>query len=134
MRGVLIAFLLAALPGPGMTESIVSADEFQSMSEGKTLYFEQQGRQYGAEQFFPGRQSTWVYGDGTCTEGRWYAQGEAICFKYTDQLLPQCWIFAQRDGDFFARQLGLGAGDPSELRLSRRDETPLPCPAPGLGV
>jgi len=112
----------------------VTAGEFESFSTGKTLYFEQQGEAFGAEQYFPNRQVLWQYSDGTCAYGEWFTDGPDLCFSYENSGPPQCWTFTRRDGDFFARERGRPSGDPAELRLSGSNKEPLACQAPDLGV
>ena len=130
----MVALGLALAQPVAANDRIVSADEFQAMSEGYTLHFEQFGSYYGAEQYYPGRQSTWKYSDGTCTEGEWTTSGPNICFAYRDQFGVQCWIFSERGGEFYARLSHEPPQSPEELRLLRRDKVPIGCPAPGLGV
>ena len=129
---VALALLLAS--PMAMAEEFVSPSEFEAMSANQTQYFERGGEFYGAEQFFSDRTSLWQYGDGTCTRGTWYAQGDEICFVYEASPGPQCWHFTKRNGNFYARIAGLSEGDPSELRLSKVDDIPLPCPGPDIGA
>lgn len=129
-----LAFLIALAALPAWAEDLIGPDEFQAMSEGKTLHFTQDGLTFGSEQFYKNRTSTWQYADGQCTVGQWYANGDALCFVYEHNPIPQCWLMSRRGGDIFARLSHLPAGDPSEIRLSHIDEDPVPCPAPDLGV
>ena len=126
--------LFLALPVSALADGLVTADEFEAMSQNRTQYFERGGAFYGAEQFFSDRTSLWQYGDGTCTWGKWYAQDDQICFIYEASPTPQCWHFSERGGTYYARIAGLAEGDPSELRLSKVDDKPLPCPGPDLGA
>lgn len=115
-------------------ETLVGPEEFQTLSEGKTLYFTRDGVNFGAEQFYKNRTSTWQYEDGTCIVGQWYPDADALCFVYDQQPIPQCWYMVRRDGSIYARLRELATGDPSELLLSHTDTNPVPCPAPDLGV
>ena len=130
----ILGAILVLSAAPLSAETLIDGGEFQSLSEGRTLYFTQRGSDYGSEQFFEGRRSTWRYADGTCTEGEWFAKGDAICFVYDREPWPQCWIFSRRGGEFYARLDGLAPGDPSELKLSGTDKRPIACNAPDLGV
>ncbi|TPE51484.1 hypothetical protein [Amaricoccus solimangrovi] len=124
----LLASALAAAAGP------VTPEAFERMSEGRTLHFTLDGRDFGAEQYFPGRRSLWRYADGGCAWGRWYARDGLICFRYDLTDDPQCWRFEGDGGAGFSATLienGLPSGP--LLRLSGADERPLDCPAPGVG-
>lgn len=134
MIRLLTLAVIVAFPVYGSAEGLVSPNEFEAMSQNRTQYFERGGVFYGAEQFFPDRTSLWQYRDGSCTWGKWYAEGDRICFIYEASPGPQCWHFSKRDGSFFARIAGLAEGDPSELKLSKSDGEPLPCPAPDTGA
>ncbi len=128
-----LALLAASLSAEA--EEFLSADEFEEIATNITQYFTRGGTFYGAEQFFTGRRSLWQYSDGSCTYGVWYEEGDAICFVYEDVPGgPQCWHFTRRGDSFYARIAGLAAGDPSELRLSKVDTEPLPCPGPDTGA
>ncbi|QHQ34993.1 hypothetical protein [Algicella marina] len=127
--------MILVLPGHALAEKQLSPGEFEELVSGKTLYFEQNGSPYGAERYRYGRQSTWQYTDGSCVEGQWYAIEDTICFIYENSpFSPQCWIFTNRDGDYFARTVGTQEGAASELIVSREDNEPLDCPGPDLGV
>ena len=107
--GSLLA-LLALLASPAAAQGVLTPGAFEAMSEGRTLHFTRQGARYGAEQFFEGRRSLWRYADGTCTEGRWWDEGGAICFRYADEPAPQCWRFLPRSGGMAAELVEGGAG------------------------
>jgi hypothetical protein len=128
--------LMASLAFPLMAraEEFLSASEFEEISTNITQYFSRSGQFYGAEQFFTGRKSVWQYSDGSCTYGEWYESGDAICFIYDATPIPQCWYITKRDGTYYARIAGLSAGDPSELKLTKLDDEPLPCAGPDTGV
>ena len=126
--------LFATIPVVAFSKDLVSPDEFEAMSTNRTQYFERNGEFYGAEQFFSDRTSVWQYSDGSCTWGKWYEQGDQICFIYDANPNPQCWHFSERNGTFYARVAGLAEGDPSELRLSKVDDKPLNCPGPDIGA
>ncbi len=127
--------VLLSLALPAAAERIISPEEFEAMSQDKTLYFTQNGAPYGVERYYEDRQSTWQYEDGSCIEGRWFPVNDTICFVYENApLSPQCWIFAERGGNFYARTDGTPAGALSELRLAGEDTKALNCNAPDLGV
>ncbi len=117
-----------------VAETVVTPDAFERMTEGRTLAFDRNGSHYGVERYLPGREVIWEYADKTCSFGHWFAAGTHICFVYDNAPTPQCWIFAERDGAFFARMSDLPPRDPSEIRLTGDYDGPFECPAPNLGV
>jgi hypothetical protein len=123
---------ISLLTSPVFAQEFMSPDEFQSYANGKTLYFAQQGQPYGVEQYLPGQQSIWQYADGTCAHGLWYAREEQICFIYEGDSTEQCWRFL-RKGDGFAARAN-GREPAADLDVIWRDEVPIQCTAPDLGV
>lgn len=119
MRPILIALLLAALPVAAQ-DGPLTAEEFESLVEGRTLTYGAAGSDaYGVEHYHPNRRVTWAWiGDDQCLSGRWYQQGPdddpAICFVYDDTPFEtQCWqVFRQGNG---LRAVYLGGGGPSVL-------------------
>ncbi|WP_424933701.1 hypothetical protein [Amaricoccus macauensis] len=139
IRALLSVLLLAAL-APVETRAldatragVLSGEEFEEFAEGQTLRFEQNGRFFGAEQFFSGRRSLWQYSDGTCEYGQWYEANGLICFTYESSPDPQCWRVLQY-GNGLAVQLFMnGTPTGSVATLTSRDSDPLPCPGPRVG-
>lgn len=129
-----LALLVLCWAGAASAEVTLSPDQFDRMSTGKTMEFERDGAWYGSEQYLPNREVVWKYGDGTCTSGFWFEDQGSLCFVYEDAPQPQCWVFVEREGDFFARPAESTSGTDAELRLSRQSEQPLACAAPDLGV
>lgn len=113
-------------------EEIMSPEEFKAYANNKTLYFSQQGKPYGAEQYLPGQTSVWQYADGTCTRGVWYAQKDLICFLYEGEEEEQCWHFLKVEDGFSAR--ALGREPEADLSVIWRDERPIACKGPDVGV
>ena len=82
---------------------------------------------------FAGRRSLWRFADGTCDGGRWWDEGDAICFSYE----------ARPDAAVLALPAAAGRGRGRARRGRRRhrlrasssatDDAPLPCPGPDLG-
>lgn len=125
------AALLGAAPAAA-EERPMSPAEFRSLAEGWTLHFESDGLPYGAETFHPGARTTWQDLDGSCVEGRWWAHGAQICFAYEDEAEaegapPICWRMLRIGDGIVARLLGDAPDAGLELRLARRDRTPLLC-------
>jgi hypothetical protein len=125
----LLAMLLA---GPALSETPMSASEFEAYTTGKTLYFSSRGRDYGVEEYKPNRRVTWSFLDGECQEGSWYPQGEMICFVYEAYPDPQCWTFFRRGAGLMARF----ENDPTATTLfeTRTSEEPMMCLGPKIGV
>lgn len=111
----------------------VAPEQFEAMSQGRTLYFTRDGRAFGAEQYFPGRRALWRYEDGACAWGRWFPRDGLICFEYEGGDSAQCWTF-EGDGTSFSAAL-IDQGGPTGLLLhmTGADTRPLACPGPGVG-
>ena len=124
---------LAILATPATAETLISPSEFQQMSEGKTLYFSQNGQYYGAEQYYTRREAIWQFSNGECQHGRWFPHGDLICFVYEDSLEPICWNFLRREDGTLAARVD-GADDEFDLILDRTDTEPLECKGPSIGA
>lgn len=130
----LLTILLIAMGAPVAAGSdLLTADEFEQLSTGRTLHFSLGGQAYGAEQFLPGRRSIWAFDDGVCQRGVWFPEGERLCFLYEDADQVSCWTFRKRGDGLVARSDG-EPGSAIELRLDRVEDEPLACKAPGLGA
>ena len=100
MRALLI---LALLPLPALAQEssgkALSATQFESLVEGRTLTYGAEGTEpYGVEYYHPGRRVTWAWSDSTeCLPGTWREEkrpdGPAICFDYDHDPEPKCWRF-----------------------------------------
>ncbi len=128
----LIIFVILALAAPAVAESIVSPQEFEAMSTGKTLYFTRDGRNFGAEQFYTRRRSLWQFNDGECSDGVWFADGDLICFDYLGNPDTQCWHFLKTNDGFVAR--AEGAAPDLDITMSGIDKKPLDCKGPAVGA
>lgn len=128
---VIAAALAAATPGAA-AQSPMTAEEFESYTTGKTLYFYSQGQAYGVEEYRENRRVTWSFLDGACKEGTWYPQGEQICFVYEDNPTPQCWTFYRDGGGLRALFEGRETG--TELYEAGEADEPMLCLGPDVGV
>jgi hypothetical protein len=124
---------LALLAGPAAAGEVLSPGAFAALAEGRTLHFTHLGRPYGAEQYFPGQRSLWRYADGSCAEGRWWAAGEDVCFRYEGAPEVQCWRFLSRPGGLAAEKLEGEAVTGFVVEMSHADRVPLACPGPKVG-
>lgn len=125
--------LLALLPVAALAEAPLTAEEFETYAEGKTLTYAEGGEVFGTEQYLPGRRVRWAFTSDICQEGTWYQQGEQICFAYDGAPDgPHCWTFWRAGGRLKARF----AGDPDARELTEvaQSQTPLRCPGPDVGV
>jgi hypothetical protein len=113
-------------------QDLMTADQFDAYTRGKTLIFEQDGAPYGAEEYLEGRRVRWSFLDGVCSEGHWYEQEGQICFIYEGEPDPQCWRFFQTD----AGVVSLFANDPGSAALYEVHSSPEPlfCAGPRIGV
>lgn len=89
-RLILAAALLAS---PALSQSAMTAAEFEAYVAGKTLFYAADGTRYGVEEYLPDRRVRWSFLDGQCKEGVWYEEAGNICFIYEDNPVPQCWNF-----------------------------------------
>ncbi|NJM83978.1 MAG: hypothetical protein HC844_17380 [Tabrizicola sp.] len=127
------AGLMLLLAAPGLrAETILTPEEFDALSVGKTLSYAQDGQIYGREMHFPGRQVRIAIPGRECGKGTWFARGTEICFVYEGLPNEHCWTF-RRDGDRLLAHGSAANGDspPSEVTLS---DAPLSCPGPDVGV
>ncbi|MBB4174321.1 hypothetical protein [Sulfitobacter noctilucicola] len=95
-----ILFLLAM---PVAAQDLMTAEEFDTYTRGKTLYFGKNGQAYGAEIYHENRRVEWSFLDGECKEGEWYEDAGLICFVYENNPDPQCWSFSQGANGLIAR-------------------------------
>lgn len=128
----LLTLLSLLAPQFVAAETILSPEEFEAFSENRTLYFSQNGKHYGTEQYFEGRIVTWKDFEGQCQNGFWVTSGDAICFYYENDPDPHCWHVLQKSNGISVRLLG---GDPvDDLNMTALDDQDIVCPAPFLGV
>jgi len=100
MRAALALVLLA---GPILADPTLTAEEFDALTEGRTMTWAEFGSVYGVEQYLPGRKVRWTVLGDDCKTGHWYPDGSAICFLYEDDLDPYCWEITQSGSGLRAR-------------------------------
>jgi hypothetical protein len=126
---LLILCLLAAAPAGA--ETLLDGPGFAARVSGKTIHFDRWGEAYGAEQYLPDRRVIWRFEGEACQPGRWYPQGDAICFVYDDQPGPICWsVIDAADG---LRVRIVGDLPENDLTVRRETTAPLACPGEFLG-
>ncbi|WP_299029104.1 hypothetical protein [uncultured Sulfitobacter sp.] len=129
----LIAFCLTAFVAlPACAQPLMSAEEFDAYTRGKTLYYGNGAEPYGAEIYLPDRRVRWSFLDGECKDGSWYEDNGLICFTYDDRPAPQCWSFELGSGGLIARF----ENDPAVTPLYEATESTeeLLCLGPKIGV
>ncbi|MCE0505148.1 hypothetical protein LR948_07275 [Roseivivax sp. GX 12232] len=126
-----LGFLTAAAAPPARAlEAPMTAAEFEAYVTGRTLTFSEAGQPYGIERYLPDRRVRWSFLDGACKEGRWFPQGERICFVYEDDPMPQCWRFFREPGGLRALFDGGGATELYEAE----SQGEMLCLGPEVGV
>lgn len=130
MKQLALAVLLCA--APLQAQSLMSAEEFDAYTRGKTFYYGSLGAPYGAEEYLDDRRVRWSFLDGKCQEGVWYQEGALICFVYDNHPEPQCWSFERSADGLIARF----ENDPDQTELYEVEQSaePLMCLGPDVGV
>ena len=129
-RTALLALL--AVAAPARAETPVTAAEFEAHVTGNTVTYQQYGVIFGIEEYLDNRKVRWSVAPNECQYGSWYPQDDTICFVYEYDPTPACWTFWLRDGALVALSLSGVPGE--ELYETARDQSPLPCPGPDVGV
>ena len=126
-------FLILCLLGqPLWAQPPMSAEEFDSYTLGKTLFYGFDGTAYGVERYMENRRVIWSFLDGDCKEGVWYENQGQICFIYEDRLDPQCWVFSRTPRGLIAQF----EGDPEQTELYEAEDIgeEMICHGPDVGV
>lgn len=129
-----ILILIATLLGPATLSAAepLSAEDFDSYTRGKTLFYGQNGRAYGVERYLDNRRVIWSFLDGDCKNGTWYEENGQICFVYEDRFEPQCWTFQMGAGGLIAQF----ENDPAATELYEAEDLgeEMLCYGPDVGV
>jgi hypothetical protein len=128
----LLTSLMLMLALPASSQGLMTPEEFDTYTRGKTLFYGRGGTAYGAEIYHDNRRVTWSFLDGQCKDGEWYEAGGLICFVYDDNPNPQCWSFAQGANGLIARF----EDNPTttELYEARNTDEEMICLGPKVGV
>lgn len=131
MRLALLILLLLS-PLPALAQSLMTAQEFDAYTRGKTLFYGNGAEPYGAEIYLPNRRVRWSFLDGECRDGEWYEADGLICFVYEENPTPQCWSFEKGPRGLIARF----ENDPAVTPLYEASESPeeMLCLGPKVGV
>jgi len=135
----IFAFILMCLPSLALAQDeLLDPMEFGADAVGQTYWFSENGFHYGAEQYFDDQTTIWQDREGNCKKGRWWAEGNNMCFAYENDPAPDCWVMSETDdGRILVESLRPleGAEDsPLILELIRRTPLPISCTGPLLGV
>lgn len=132
---ILPILALLAVTTQALSQDIVTADEFDFYSIGTTLYFSENGRHYGSEQFLENRRTVWRAEDGSCVNGQWATIDEGICFLYDGSATLHCWALTREDGTITIESLFPTEGQSSTvLEVTSQDTIPIICTGPSVGV
>ncbi|MDU8926037.1 hypothetical protein RXV86_01430 [Alisedimentitalea sp. MJ-SS2] len=125
--------ILGLIPVGAIAQERLSADAFDRLTQGKTYYYSSGGRPYGAEEYLENRRVRWSFLDGQCMDGRWWEDGDQICFVYEDHPDdPHCWSFRHGPGGLEAQF----ENDPTGRQLYEVETSnePLHCLGPKIGA
>lgn len=119
--------LSVVIATPLIAEEPMNSQEFDALSNGWTLYFEDDsGAYFGAEQYLGNGRTVWRPRNGGCQWGEWYEAEDQICFLYKGQS-PSCWrLYAEGEG-MRAESADQNAEDRLTLRMINRDGRSLNC-------
>ena len=116
-----LALLLTLLPLTTQAQEAdppLSAQEFETIVQGRTFDTLNLSGRYGVETFLPGRRAIWRDAD-QCLEGTWRAEGEMICFDYLGEPFPYCWTYHDRGGWLVAWLNGDRSSEPITLQPAK---------------
>lgn len=127
-----LILMLTFLATPLLAQDLLTAEQFDTYTRGKTLFYGKNGQAYGAEIYHENRRVEWSFLDGECKQGAWYEDNGLICFVYDDNPSPQCWSFRQGDTGLIARFEN--APDTTELYEAEDIGEEMICLGPKVGV
>jgi hypothetical protein len=120
------------LSGPALSETLMTAEEFEAWSTGRTLDYFDAGTYWGSEQHLPGRRTVDTDGDGQCRKGIWFPEDDAICFQYPTIDGQFCWHF-WREGDQVTAKTVESDPEIAPYAVTLSDAPPS-CQGPEVGV
>lgn len=126
--------ILAALCLPLTALAQMTAEEFESYTTGKTLFYSLNGQDFGVERYKENRRVEWSFLDGECTEGVWYEQDGLICFAYEGWSRPQCWTFELGPSGLIAEFVTPDADGTRNQYFAYEKDEEMICFGPDIGV
>lgn len=127
-----LALILCLSALPLAAETQLNGQAFDALTRGRTVVYSFDGQFHGMERHLGDRRVEWAFADGECHAGRWYEEGDNICFVYEDLDGPQCWKFLAAPGGFMATFVDdQGAGGTYSAQIS---DAPMTCEGPMVGV
>lgn len=111
-------------------ETPLSGPEFDAYTSGRTITYNANGQEFGAETYLRRQRVRWSFLQGECQEGHWFADGNDICFVYENVEGPQCWHFFLTATGLRAEYVGGGSAPLFESPI----EQDLTCAGPDLGM
>lgn len=130
-----IALFIMLATANGAAAQVLDGAAFDAFSRGTTLYFQEHGQFYGAEQYFSDHRTVWRSNDGRCVNGKWSVVKQDICFAYDNGDGPYCWRMEQTESGLTATSRNDPAKTPPVvLELSGQDHVPILCTGPLFGV
>lgn len=130
MRRAALALCLLALPAAA--DPLLTAEAFDTLTQGRTMSWSEFGSVYGVEEYLPDRQVRWTALGQDCKTGHWYPDGPAICFQYEDDALPDCWEITGSGTGLLARYT-TSPPDTAPVVVRETTET-LACFGPKVGA
>jgi len=118
--------------GPAFADPPMSGAEFDALTLGRSMTWSEFGSVYGVEQYLPDRRVRWAAVGKDCKLGHWYEDGPAICFKYEDDIDPDCWTIT-RSADGFSATYTTNAPDAAPVVVAETPDAPA-CFGPEVGV
>ncbi len=116
----LYALIFIALPASADVAKRLSAEEFLSQVEGKTVHYTVEGKYYGTERFYGKGRSTWQFPAANCEDGVYRSSEDLICFRYGT---TSCWTVIQDAKN----QMTATSQDGFRVMIERIDNAPLRC-------
>jgi len=129
MRSLLALCLITTT---ATADPLLTADEFDALTLGRTMTWAEYGQVYGVEQYLPDRRVRWTVLGDDCKLGHWYADGPAICFLYEDNPTPACWEISLSGSGMKAHDTEDPPG--SEQVVIEDTNEAMPCFGPEVGV
>ncbi len=77
LKRALCLALITLLPAAALADKDMTGAEFLARVEGRTVYWTDQGRFFGAETFHDDRNVTWQDAVGNCLTGTWAERARA---------------------------------------------------------